>query len=65
MDTARILGRLEEHKDHADYRFNKLEEKVDKLLNSYWKLVGVTVGVATCVSILSFFIEVAVMAHFK
>lgn len=50
--TERILGMLQEHKNASDVRFDRLEEKVDSLLQFKWKVLGISSCVAFITAIL-------------
>lgn len=48
----RVLGRLEEHKEQANRRFDVLEGKVDKLWNWRMKIAGVEAIGAAAISVI-------------
>lgn len=46
MDSDRIVGKLEEQGRHFETRLNRIESKVDSLLEFKWKAMGMAVIIA-------------------
>ena len=58
----RIIGALEEHKKHTDYRLDRIETKIDGLQGFRWKLLGVSTVISFLVAAL---LEVVVVFYSK
>lgn len=40
MDIDRVIGKLEEQGRHTEVRLNRIESKVDSLLQFKWRILG-------------------------
>lgn len=56
MDSNRIIGKLEEQGKHFETRLNRIESKMDTLLEFKWKAMGMAVVIAFIATI---FVEAA------
>jgi hypothetical protein len=50
-DAERILGRLQEFKDHTSHRLDKIEKKLDVLHEFKWRIAGGVTMLSVLVSI--------------